>query len=198
MITTMKQDSKRFEVEQAQRRQQGRQQGTYSASSAIFDDGQIQGRPDVPQSGYPEYDIDIGMDGSDRREDPSYRDQDPRMDRMDMRHRGQYSRQPLQINRHGLPVSQGYPQEPAYPSAYQIPPISSGYYDLASSQPRTLGPNNTPPPPMGSSSEAIYRGIYPVTTSASYPVAAPLVSYQAGARQPGWGDTPNFQTDTAR
>ena len=203
MITTLKQDSKRFEVESAQRRRQFGQSGRYGeelyvmrspnadpgvsySSSTTFDDRQRQGRPDVrpevTQSGYGGYGMDVPMDDYDDRPPPrSYRDQEPRMDiRPDQR-------QPLPINRHGLPISQGYPQDSAYPSSYQIQPVTSAYYDSASSQPRTLGPNSTPPPPMGRSNQAIYAGGYPATTSTSYSIPASV----APGGAPRYPDTAN-------
>ena len=203
MITTLKQDTKRFEAETAQRRRQFGQSGRYGqeasvirspnanpgvsySSSATLDDRQRQGRPlispEVAQSGYAGYGLDTPMDDyDDRGASRGYRDQDPRID---MR---QDQRQQLPINRHGLPINQGYPPEPAYPSSYQVQPVTSGYYDPATSQPRTLGPNNTPPPPMGRSNQSIYQGGYPVTTSTSYPI--PASAPQGGGAR--YADTAN-------
>ena len=189
MIATLKQDSKRFEAEQAQRRRQFGQPGRYGqevhvtrspnaspgmsfGASATFDDRQRQGRPDVRQDalppGYAGYGLDITMDDyeDDRGAPRGYRDQEPRMEsRMDP------PRQQLQVNRHGQipPVSQGYPQDQSYPTSYQIQSVSSAYYDPAITQPRTVGPNSTPPPTMGRGSQPGYSGGYPATTSGGYP-----------------------------
>jgi hypothetical protein len=99
MIATLKQDSKRYEVESAQKRRQYGQPGRYGqevhvtrspnaspgisfASSATFDDRQRQGRPDVLQSGYAGYGIDTNMDDydDDRVAKRGYRDQDLSVD----------------------------------------------------------------------------------------------------------------------
>ena len=198
MITTLKQDSKRFEAEQAQRRRQFGQPGRYGqevhvtrspnaspgmsfGASATFDDRQRQGRPDVrPDAlppGYAGYGLDITMDDyeDDRGAPRGYRDQEPRMEsRMDP------PRQQLQVNRHGQmpPVSQGYPQDQSYPTSYQIQSyptpyqiqsVSSAYYDPAITQVRTVGHSSTPPPTMGRGGQPGYSGGYPATTSGGYP-----------------------------
>src|SRR5277367_3455675 len=175
MIATLKQDSKRFEQEQA-RRQHG-QPGRYGqvhvsrspnaspgsyGQSATFNDRQRQSRADVPpdvrpdfsQSGYAGYPIDARMDTNmdddydgDRLGAGRYGNQEqPRIDtrvdpRMDPR---QDPRQQPPISRHAPipPISQGY-QDPYY----QVQPVSSTFYS-PSSEPRTVGPNTTPPPSM--------------------------------------------------
>jgi hypothetical protein len=199
MITTLKQDSKRFEVEAAQRRRQFGPSGRYGqevqitrspnaspgipyAASTTFDDRQRVGRPDVPQSGYTGYGMDTNMDDfeNDREANRNYRDPEQRMDqRMDTRPdlRPDPRAQPP-VGRHSQapPIYQGYPQgDPSYPTAYQVQPVSAGSYDQ-SSQPRTLGPNNTPPPTMGRGGQAIYPGGYPVVTSAGYPITTPAAA----------------------
>src|SRR2546421_11737518 len=101
MIQTLKQDSKRFEIEQAQRRRQGRygeqvhvtrspnaSPGMSFGSSATFDDRERQGRPDVLPSGYAGYSMDTAMDDydDDRGTMRGYRNQDSRIDpRMEQR-----------------------------------------------------------------------------------------------------------------
>ena len=229
MITTLKQDSKRFEIESAQRRQRSGQSGIKFSSSNTFDERQRQRRQDGPQSEYVRYGADITMDAYDGGPGAirTYRDQESRTysDMVDIR---EDPGQQLPIYRHGLPVSRGYPQDPAYRSSYRVQPVSSGYYGPESTQVRTLGPNSTPPPRMGRSDQAIYGGSYSsffteasdVPVSAAYPasysaigypsstppnsastnigqpVPTPYGGYQAGARHPGWGDTPNFTKST--
>lgn len=228
MITTLKQDSKRFEAEQAQRRQQWGQPGMSFGSSATFDDRQRQGRPDVPKSEYVGYDMDTNMDdylgrGTTR----GYRHQEPRMEPW------QDTRQQLPITRQGqtLALPQGYPQDPAYsaysasypgqsvipvasqgypPAAYQLTPdsvetASSGFYGAAVSGPRSLGPNTTPPPPLGRGSQTVYAGGHILSATATSGLewtSADVTTgryppYDPGTRHPGWEDTPNFQNHSA-
>jgi hypothetical protein len=206
MILTLKQDSKRFESEAAQKRRQFGQAGRYAqevqvtrspnaspgmsyGASATFDDRQRMGRPDAPQSGYAGYGMDTSMEDIDDDRGPvrGYRDQDPRMDgRMDARMEArmearqearqdfrQDQRQQPPISRHGQ-IPPGYPgfaQDPTYlPQAYQVQPAVSGSFDQAGSQPRTLGPNNTPPPNMVRGGQPMYPPGYPVATSAGYSI----------------------------
>jgi hypothetical protein len=228
MITTLKQDSKSFEAEQAQRRQQLGQRGMSFGSSATFDDRQWQGQPDVPKSGYVGYGMDTSMDDYlDRGTTRGYRDQEPRMEPW------QDTRQQLPITRQGqtLALSQGYSQDPAYsaysasypgqsvmpvasqgypPAAYYLAPdsvetASSAFYDAAVSGPRSLGPNTTPPPPMGRGSQTMYAGGYTLratATSGPERTSADVTTgryppYHPGTKHPGWGDTPNFQNHSA-
>lgn len=186
MILTLKQDSKRYENEAAQRRRQHGQSSRYGqeapvtrspdaspgmsyGSSATFDDRERIGRPDAPPSGYTQYPMDTPMDDyeDDRGGARGHRDPEPRMDpRMEVR---QEPRQPVPINRHAqMPaLYQAFPQDPAY-SSYQALPVS-GAYDQAS-QPRTVGPNNDPAQATGRAGQAIYSGSYPVATSAGYSI----------------------------
>ena len=57
-------------------------------------------------------------------------------------------------------VYQAYSRDPAYPSSYLVQPVSSGPYGEAT-QPRTLGPNNTPPPSIAKGDEPICPADYP-------------------------------------
>ena len=88
MITTLKQDSKRFENEVAQRRRQSSQPATF-ASSAAFDERERAGRLDLPQGRYAGHRMDTIMDDyedDDRGTGRGYRDRDARMDtRVDTR-----------------------------------------------------------------------------------------------------------------
>jgi hypothetical protein len=107
-----------------------------------------------------------------------YGSQDPRMDpRMDSRmdprmDQRQDPRQQPPISRHSaMPsVSQGYQQE-SYQSLYQVQPVSSTLYNPAS-EPRTVGPNTTPPPPMSRVGQTMYSGGFPITTTAGFPISA--------------------------
>jgi hypothetical protein len=142
-----------------------------------------------------DYDYDVDHRGAVR----GYRDAEPRMD----------PRQQLPINRHAQmpPAHRGYPQDPPYPPAfdqpYQIPSVTSRYYDVPVSpmarEPRTLGPNTTLPPTTARVSQGLYSEGYPATTSLPAPAIVdpvtgrPTMRYQAGSGQPGWGDTPNFR-----
>lgn len=207
MIATLKQDSKRYENEAAQRRRQFGQSGRYRqevhvtrspnaspgvsyASSATLDDRERMGRPDVPQTGYAGYTQDTPMDDyeDDRVASRGYRDPEPRMEPRIGPDSRPDQRQPLPIGRPGpMPtVHPGFVQEPAYPF-YQLLPTSSGPFDPASQQPRTLGPNNTPPPPMGRGGPQLYSGGFPVVTSAGY---SNSTSAPAGA-PPRYADAAN-------
>lgn len=184
MIATLKENSKRYENETATRRRQFGQPGRYGqevhvtrspnaspglsyGSSNTYDDRERMGRPDVPQSGYAIYTQDTPMDDydDDRGAGRGYRD--PMEPRTDLR---QDPRLLLPIQRPGpMPtLHQGFPQDQAY-SSYQLQPNSSGAFDPASQQPRTLGPSTTTPPPVGRGGPAIYLPGFPVVTSAGYP-----------------------------
>jgi hypothetical protein len=190
MIATLKQDSKRYENETATRRRQFGQSGRYGqevhvtrspnaspglsyGSSTTYDDRERMGRPDVSQSGYAGYTQDTPMDDydDDRGAGRGYRDPESRMEpRTDLRQDSRLDpRQSLPIQRPGpMPtVHQGFSQDQAY-SLYQLQPTSSGAFDQASQQPRTLGPSTTTPPPMGRGGPTIYIGGFPVVTSAGY------------------------------
>jgi hypothetical protein len=220
MISTLKQNSKRYENETALRRRQYGQAGRYAqevhvtrspnaspglpyGSAATFDERQRMGRPDAP-SEYAGYGMDTTMDDFDDDRGPvrNYREQDPRIDvRMDGRMDGRMDarqdfredqRQQPPINRHGQMPPPGYPpfpQDQSYlPSSYQVAAVSSGPFDQASIQPRTVGPNNTPPPTMVRGAPAIYAaGGYPVATSGGYSV--PTSAPAAGAAR--YADTTN-------
>jgi hypothetical protein len=238
MITTLKQDSKRFEQEQVQRRRQYGQPGRYGhevhvsrspnaspgsyEQSATFDERQRQGRPDVrpdvSQSGYAGYQMDTRMDGRmDTRMDGRMDNRmDNRMDtRMDNRMEARMDtamddydgddrrgagrgygnpepridpRQQQPINRHPQmpPPPQGYQQESPFAPLYQALPVSTPY--TPDSDPRTtLGPNTTPPLPMGRVGQTTYAGSFPVTTTAGYTIPTTV----APASTARYGDPAN-------
>lgn len=195
MITTLKQDSQRFELEAGKRFLQSGLSGVAFASSATSEDRQRQGRPDVPRAihGVDDMDVDEYVDA--RRAVRSYRDAEPLVDTRS----GMYTRrappqiseetmgprQPLSISRSGeIPSgSQGYSPPSSYP---------------ASSQETFEGSKRS----YGAGYPAFTSGAHfalPTTTSGAVsayvdPTTGRLnVGDQAGAGHPGWGDTPNFR-----
>jgi hypothetical protein len=215
MITALKQDSRRFEAEQAQRRQQFGQPGMSFGSSATFDDRQRQGRPNVPQPGYAGHGMDTSMNDylDDRGTVRGYRDQEPRMEpRMELWQDSQtpavsqgYWQDPYSASYQRQPpmpaVSQGRPPGAYYPTSPSVETASSRLYDAAAGQPGIVEPYNTPPPPMARSAQAAYAGGYSIpTTETSGPerasadvVASRHVPRQTRGGHPGWEDTPNFR-----
>ena len=196
MITDLKQDSKRFEIETARSHRPPGQSGISFQSSQTLDDGQRLERQDIPQSdgisfqtpnilddrqrleqqampqlGYAGYGMEMTMDAYDggRGAVRTYRDQQSRIysDMMDIR---EDPRQQLPINRHELPLSQGYTPGLAYPSHSLTQSVSSGYNDHPSIQPMTLGRNDTPPPRLGRGASTLYGRSYSSSISGAYDV----------------------------
>ena len=196
MITTLKQDSKRFELESAQRLQHSGQR-VNSMHSTTSDNRQTEGQSDESQLGYALYGMNTPMDdyenyqtGGRTRSDQGSRTNSRTLDTR------QGQRQQLPIGHDELPASRGYPPEPAYPSSYNLYPFSTsaasealltGHADLAGDENREDGA-----PRLVS------------TTSHPFVNAGGLLARTASRgsegryRHPGWDDTPNFQNDTAR
>jgi hypothetical protein len=191
MISTLKQDSIRFENGQAARQQSAQSVTTYS-SSALFEDRQQQGRPDLPGQRYAGDDVNMDIGDYAR----GYRDPEPRT----------HSMRDLMMDSRMDTFSSVMDPRVSRMDRESYGRIGSN----RSPTHYTMDPRANPRLPLPRVSGSVYGAGYPASASGAYSVSTTATSgpasayvdsttgrlnveHQAGARHPGWGDTPNFR-----